>query len=127
MFIDSIKFKLFQKNCFRKLSYILFYNFSRMTELLSTHFDFSAPSYLSSYFIIEKHKQRQIIGMDIKLAEGYSFLELDPKVCLFLLNNLIKFKFMLFLLNLSLSLTKEITTIVLPMLFFLFSSDMLIR
>ncbi|VDK71050.1 unnamed protein product [Onchocerca ochengi] len=52
---------------------------SRMTELLSTHFDFSAPSYLSNYFVIDKHKQRQIIGMDIKLAEGYSFLELDPK------------------------------------------------
>lgn len=52
---------------------------SRMTELLSTHFDFSAPSYLSSYFIIDKHKQRQIIDMDIKLAEGYSFMELDPK------------------------------------------------
>lgn len=63
---------------------MLSYNFSRMTELLSTQFDFSAPSYLSNYFIIDKHKQRQIIGMDIKLAEGYSFLELDPKVCSFL-------------------------------------------
>ncbi|VDN06847.1 unnamed protein product [Thelazia callipaeda] len=52
---------------------------SRMSEVLSTHFDFSAASYLSNFFIVEKHKQKQVVEMNIKLAEGYSFVELDPE------------------------------------------------
>lgn len=50
---------------------------TRMSELLSSHFDFSAPSYLANFFIVNEMKQRQIANMDIKLTEGYSFTELE--------------------------------------------------
>lgn len=52
---------------------------NRMSELLSAHFDFSAPSYLANFFIVNEMKQRQIMNMIIQLAEGYSFAELDPE------------------------------------------------
>ncbi|VDM26430.1 unnamed protein product [Toxocara canis] len=53
---------------------------TRMSELFSSHFDFSAPSYLSNYFLISETKQRLISKMTIQLAEGYEFTELDPDV-----------------------------------------------
>lgn len=56
------------------------YHFSRMTDLLGSYFDFTAPSYRSHYFVVDENKQRQILGMDIQLADGYLFADLDPEV-----------------------------------------------
>lgn len=55
-----------------------------MNELFSAHFDFSAPSYLANYFLVNESKQRLITKMHIQLADGYEFVELDPDVSSYL-------------------------------------------
>ncbi|MFH4980902.1 hypothetical protein AB6A40_007611 [Gnathostoma spinigerum] len=52
---------------------------NRMSEILSSHFDFSAPSLLGNYFLINVDKQREIAALSIELPDGYEFFELDPE------------------------------------------------